>query len=117
MSWPVPETLMVEPTESESLAELDRFCDAMIAIRREIAEVASGKADKDDNVLKNAPHTQAALMDDWAHAYGREQAVYPARGQIADKYWPPVGRVDNVGGDRALVCSCPPLESYAQAAE
>jgi glycine dehydrogenase len=117
MSWPVPETLMVEPTESESLAELDRFCDAMIAIRREIADVASGAADSADNPLKHAPHTQRALMSDWPHAYSREQAAFPARGQSADKYWPPVGRVDNVGGDRALVCSCPPVDSYAQAAE
>ncbi|MFN3614123.1 MAG: aminomethyl-transferring glycine dehydrogenase [Rubrimonas sp.] len=117
MSWPVPETLMVEPTESESLEELDRFCDAMIAIRREIAEVAAGRADKADNLLKNAPHTQSAVMGDWTRPYDRMRAVYPARGQMDDKYWPPVGRVDNVGGDRALVCSCPPPEAWAQAAE
>jgi glycine dehydrogenase len=117
MSWPVPETLMVEPTESECLAELDRFCDAMIAIRAEIAEVADGRADRADNLLKRAPHTQRALMADWDRPYARERAAFPARGQHADKFWPPVGRVDNVAGDRALVCACPPLEAWAQAAE
>ncbi|MGF1659109.1 MAG: aminomethyl-transferring glycine dehydrogenase [Rubrimonas sp.] len=117
MSWPVPETMMIEPTESEGLAELDRFCDAMVAIRDEIDEVARGAADPEDNVLKNAPHTQDMLLGEWTRPYSREKAAFPAPGLIEDKYWPPVGRVDNVAGDRALVCSCPPLEAYAQAAE
>jgi glycine dehydrogenase len=119
MSWPVAGTLMIEPTESETKAELDRFCDAMIAIRAEIAAIAAGKLDRDDNPLKNAPHTAREVMaEDWAHSYSRQQAAFPlpwveARG----KYWPPVKRVDNVYGDRNLVCTCAPLESYAQAAE
>ena len=118
MSWPVPETLMIEPTESESLSELDRFCDAMLAIHAEALAVAEGRADKADNVLKNAPHTQAVVTAaDWTHPYSRAQAAFPVAGLMADKFWPPVGRVDNVAGDRALVCSCPPVESYARAAE
>jgi glycine dehydrogenase len=109
-------TLMVEPTESEPLAELDRFCDAMIAIRGEIAHVESGAWPKDDNPLKNAPHTAEALLKaDWAHAYSREQAAYPVPGLKRQKYWSPVGRVDNVWGDRNLMCSCPPLSDYADA--
>jgi glycine dehydrogenase len=118
LSFPVAGTLMVEPTESEPLAELDRFCDAMIAIRQEIARVESGQWPKDDNPLKNAPHTAAALLvTDWAHAYSREQAAYPLATLTRQKYWSPVGRVDNVWGDRNLMCSCPPLEAYAGAAE
>lgn len=117
MSWPVPETLMIEPTESESQAELDRFCDAMIAIRGEIAEVEAGKADKADNLLRNAPHTHRALLDDWTRPYSRKQAYFPLSGVREDKYWPPVARVDNVYGDRNLVCACPPLEDYMEAAE
>ena len=117
MSWPVPETLMIEPTESESQAELDRFCDAMIAIRGEIAEVEAGKADKVDNLLRNAPHTHRALLDDWTRPYSRKQAYFPLKTQRNDKYWPPVARVDNVYGDRNLVCACPPLEDYMEAAE
>ncbi len=117
MSWPVPETLMIEPTESEGKAELDRFCDAMIAIRAEIAEVETGKADKINNVLRNAPHTHHALLQDWDRPYSREQAYFPLPSQRDDKFWPPVARVDNVYGDRNLVCACPPLEDYMEAAE
>jgi glycine dehydrogenase len=117
MSWPVPETLMIEPTESECQQEIDRFCDAMIQIRAEIAEVESGKADKANNVLRNAPHTHRALLEDWTRPYSREQAYFPLHTQRDDKYWPPVARVDNVYGDRHVVCTCPPLEAYAEAAE
>lgn len=118
MSWPVAGTLMIEPTESESKAELDRFCDAMIAIRQEIAAVESGQADAENNVLRNSPHTIEDLTDaDWAHPYSREQAVFPVPGLKVRKYWSPVSRVDNVYGDRNLSCSCPPLESYMEAAE
>jgi len=114
MSWPVPGTLMVEPTESESRAELDRFCDAMIAIRGEIDEVAAGDLDADDNPLKNAPHTAAVVTaDDWPHAYGRERAAWPAPYLRERKFWPPVGRVDNAYGDRNLVCTCPSVEDFA----
>jgi glycine dehydrogenase len=117
MSWPVPETLMIEPTESECQQEIDRFCDAMIRIRAEIAEVESGKSDKTNNVLRNAPHTHRALLEDWDRPYSREQAYFPLHTQRDDKYWPPVARVDNVYGDRHVVCTCPPLEAYAEAAE
>jgi len=112
MSWPVPETLMIEPTESEGMAELDRFCDAMIAIRAEIDAIADGRADREDNPLRRAPHTLAAAFDDnWARAYPRAQGAFPA-GPDAGKYWPPVARVDNVAGDRNLVCACPPPAAY-----
>lgn len=114
LSFPVPGTLMVEPTESEPLVELDRFCDAMIAIRAEIAKVEAGAWPKDDNPLKAAPHTAAALLKaDWPHPYTREEAAYPLPSLKRRKYWAPVGRVDNVHGDRNLVCSCPPLADYA----
>jgi glycine dehydrogenase len=114
LSFPVPGTLMVEPTESESRAELDRFCDAMIAIRAEIARVERGEWPRDDNPLKAAPHTAAALLQaDWRHAYSREQAAYPLASLRRSKYWPPVGRVDNVWGDRNLSCACPPVSDYA----
>jgi glycine dehydrogenase len=114
LSFPVPGTLMVEPTESEPLVELDRFCDAMIAIRDEIRKVESGHWPREDNPLKNAPHTaQALLKSDWPHAYSREQAAFPTPGLRHNKYWVPVGRVDNVYGDRNLFCSCPPLSAYA----
>ena len=117
LSFPVAGTLMIEPTESEPLAELDRFCDAMIAIRREIAKVESGAWPQDDNPLKHAPHTAAALLKaDWPHPYSREEAAYPVPGLRRQKYWSPVGRVDNVWGDRNLSCSCPPLSDYADAA-
>jgi glycine dehydrogenase len=118
MSWPVAGTLMIEPTESESQAELDRFCDAMIAIRQEIAQVAAGKLDRSDNPLKNAPHTAREVTADvWAHSYSRQMAAFPLPWVMASKYWPPVKRVDNVYGDRNLICTCAPLEAYAQAAE
>ena len=118
MSWPVAGTLMIEPTESESKAELDRFCEAMIAIRGEIAAIAAGKLDRVDNPLKHAPHTVAEVMADvWTHAYSRAQAAFPLPWVAASKYWPPVKRVDNVYGDRNLICTCAPLEAYAQAAE
>ena len=117
MSWPVPETLMIEPTESEDLSELDRFCDAMIAIREEIAEVERGEADPQNNVLKHAPHTHRELIAEWTRPYSREKAFFPMRSIRDDKYWPPVGRVDNVYGDRNLVCACPPPDAYREAAE
>jgi glycine dehydrogenase len=110
LSFPVPGTLMVEPTESESLPELDRFVQAMIAIRQEIAKVERGDWPREDNPLKNAPHTaQALLKAEWPHPYSREQAAYPLAALTRNKYWSPVGRVDNVYGDRNLFCSCPPL--------
>ncbi len=114
VSFPVPGTLMIEPTESEPKAELDRFCDAMIAIRGEIADVVSGKADRKDNVLKNAPHTAAAVTDDeWSHPYSRRQAAFPLPWVQANKVWPAVGRIDNPYGDRNLFCVCPPVEEYS----
>ncbi len=114
VSFPVPGTLMIEPTESEPKGELDRFCDALIAIRREIEDVVSGKADAKDNVLKNAPHTAAAVtINDWSHPYSREQAAYPLPWVRANKFWPSVGRIDNPYGDRNLICVCPPMEAYA----
>ena len=113
MSWPVPGTLMIEPTESESKAELDRFCDALIAIRAEIRAIEEGRADKTDNVLKNAPHTAAAVTaSEWTHKYSREDAAYPAPWLRDFKFWPAVGRVDNPYGDRNLVCACEPMSSY-----
>ena len=115
MSFPVAGTLMIEPTESESREELDRFCDAMIAIREEIRAVESGALHSDDNPLKNAPHTAAELVGEWSHPYSREQAVYPLASLVEAKYWPPVGRVDNVFGDRNLVCACPSIEAYQEA--
>ncbi len=117
MSWPVPGTLMIEPTESETKAELDRFCDAMLSIREEIAAIEAGKADRENNPLKRAPHTVEDLVGDWDRPYSREEACYPAGAFRVDKYWPPVNRVDNAYGDRHLVCTCPPLEDYAEAAE
>jgi glycine dehydrogenase len=118
MSFPVPGTLMIEPTESESKAELDRFCDAMIAIRHEIAEVESGRFKIEASVLRQAPHTVHDIADDdWKRAYSRTEGCFPAGVSRMDKYWSPVGRVDNVYGDRNLVCSCPPVSDYAEAAE
>jgi glycine dehydrogenase len=115
MSWPVPGTIMVEPTESESLAELDRFCDALISIRAEIQQVEMGLMDREDNALRNAPHTAASvLVEDWSHPYSREQAAFPAPWTRAQKFWPTVRRVDNAYGDRNLVCACPPMEAYAE---
>jgi glycine dehydrogenase len=118
MSWPVASTLMIEPTESESKAEIDRFCDAMIAIRNEISQVESGDIDADDNPLRNAPHTLADVTEtSWTHPYTRDVAAFPAPGQRTEKYWPPVGRIDQVYGDRHLTCACPPLEAYMESAE
>ncbi len=115
MSFPVPGTLMVEPTESESKAELDRFCEAMIRIREEIRAIEEGRADKADNPLKNSPHTQeAVLADDWSHPYGREEAAFPAPWVQENKFWPFVGRIDNAWGDRHLVCTCAPIEGYEE---
>jgi glycine cleavage system P protein (glycine dehydrogenase) len=111
MSFPVAGTLMVEPTESEDLAELDRFCDAMIAIRREIDRVAAGDWPLEDNPLRNAPHTAESIAGKWDHPYSREEAVYPT-GATGPKIWPPVRRIDGAKGDRNLICSCPPLEAY-----
>ena len=114
VSFPVPGTLMVEPTESEPLEELDRFCDAMIAIRREIDAVAEGRADARDNVLKNAPHTaEDVTANEWTHPYGREEAAYPVPALRARKFWPAVSRIDNPYGDRNLMCACPPVEAYS----
>ncbi|MFT6241399.1 MAG: glycine dehydrogenase, partial [Akkermansiaceae bacterium] len=115
MSWPVAGTLMIEPTESESKEELDRFCDAMLSICEEIEEVASGQLDANDNPLKNAPHTAEMVMaDEWAHSYGRERAAFPVARLRRHKFWPVVGRVDNVHGDRNLVCTCDTVEAYAR---
>jgi len=113
LSFPVVDTLMVEPTESESKAELDRFCEAMISIHAELEKIRSGAWDRSDNPLKNAPHTAEEIAGEWTHPYSRETAVYPLPWLRAAKYWPPVKRVDNVGGDRHLVCSCPPVEAWA----
>ncbi|KPA20635.1 Glycine dehydrogenase (decarboxylating) [Shimia sp. SK013] len=117
MSWPVAGTLMIEPTESENKAELDRFCDAMLAIREEIRAIEDGKMDAENNPLRNAPHTMEDLVKDWDRPYSREQGCFPPGAFRVDKYWPPVNRVDNAYGDRNLVCICPPMEDYADAAE
>ncbi|MEU7073208.1 aminomethyl-transferring glycine dehydrogenase [Streptomyces narbonensis] len=114
MSFPVAGTLMIEPTESEDITELDRFCDTMIAIRAEIEKVGAGEWPADDNPLHNAPHTAAALGGEWNHAYTRDEAVFPTGVSAADKYWPPVRRIDGAFGDRNLVCSCPPMDEYDQ---
>ncbi|HAX49084.1 MAG TPA: glycine dehydrogenase (aminomethyl-transferring), partial [Bacteroidetes bacterium] len=115
VSFPVAGTLMVEPTESESKYELDRFCDAMLAIKKEIDEIESGYADKTDNVLKNAPHTAYEIASDsWNHKYSREKAAYPTMGLKENKFWPAVARVDDAYGDRNFMCSCEPIESYAE---
>jgi len=115
VSFPVPGTIMIEPTESESQAELDRFCDAMISIAHEIQEIADGKYDQKDNVLKNAPHTAPMVCSDvWAHSYTREKAAYPKHYLYANKFWPSVARINNTYGDRNLVCACPPMETYEE---
>merc|ERR550537_1776560 len=109
MSWPVSGTLMVEPTESESKVELDRFIDALLSIRQEIREIETGAMDASDNALKNAPHTVASLIDEkWEHNYSRQQAAYPVQSLRGNKMWPTVGRLDDVHGDRNLVCTCEP---------
>ncbi|WP_375260449.1 aminomethyl-transferring glycine dehydrogenase [Palleronia sp.] len=117
MSFPVAGTLMVEPTESETKAELDRFCDAMLSIREEIRAIEEGRADRDANPLKLAPHTVEDLVGDWDRPYSREEGCFPAGSFRVDKYWPPVNRVDNAFGDRNLICTCPPMDAYAEAAE
>jgi glycine dehydrogenase len=115
MSFPVADTLMIEPTESENKRELDRFCQAMIAIRAEIAAVEQGIADAADNLLRNAPHTHRMLVaEHWERPYTKAQAFFPMGGDDEDKYWPPVARIDNVHGDKHLMCTCPPLEAYAE---
>uniref|UniRef100_A0A7S2TJM1 glycine dehydrogenase (aminomethyl-transferring) n=1 Tax=Lotharella oceanica TaxID=641309 RepID=A0A7S2TJM1_9EUKA len=115
MSWPVVGTLMVEPTESESMEECDRLVDALVKIREEIQEIIDGKVDPENNVLKNAPHTaDTVLADDWDRPYSREKAAYPLKYLVDNKFWPSVGRLDNVYGDRNPVCSCPPLEAYEE---
>ena len=117
VSFPVAGTLMVEPTESEPKAELDRFCDAMLAIRAEIAAVEQGIADKADNALKNAPHTAAVVTaDSWEHPYSRQEAAFPLPFVAEHKFWPSVSRVNDSYGDRTLICACPPVETYAEAA-
>ncbi|MDP4199926.1 MAG: aminomethyl-transferring glycine dehydrogenase [Bacteroidota bacterium] len=116
LSFPVAGTLMVEPTESEPLEELDRFCEAMIAVHNEIEEIATGKADKTDNVLKNSPHTaESVISDNWQHPYTREKAAYPVKSLRANKFWPATGRVNNAYGDRTLICTCPSIEEYEPA--
>jgi glycine dehydrogenase len=114
MSWPVAGTLMIEPTESESKAEIDRFCDALISIRGEIQAIADGEMDREQNPLKRAPHTALDLLsDDWDAPYSRELAAFPAPWTRDHKFWPVVGRIDDAFGDRNLVCACPPIEDYA----
>jgi glycine dehydrogenase len=114
MSFPVPGTFMIEPTESESLQELDRFCEAMILIREEIRAIENGEIDPENNPLHNAPHTAEVISsDDWEHPYSREQAAYPVAWIRDSKFWPFVGRIDNVYGDRNLFCVCVPIEEYA----
>jgi glycine dehydrogenase len=115
MSWPVAGTFMIEPTESESREELDRLCGALIAIREEIRDIEEGRADRENNVLKHAPHTAEALLDDaWDRPYPREQAAFPLAWVRERKFWPAVGRVDNTYGDRNLVCTCEAVEAYAE---
>jgi glycine dehydrogenase len=115
MSFPVPGTLMIEPTESEPLSELDRFCEAMLTIREEIRAIEQGESDATDNALKNAPHTAADLAAEWPHGYTREQAAFPVDGLYQNKFWSSVSRVDNVFGDRHLICACPPPEAWVTA--
>ena len=114
VSFPVAGTLMVEPTESEDKAEIDRFCDALVQIRKEIDEVVSGRADRADNVLKNAPHTaEDVTANEWSHPYSREQAAFPLPFVRERKFWPPVGRIDNPYGDRNLCSTCTPVDTFA----
>jgi glycine dehydrogenase len=113
MSFPVSGTLMIEPTESEPKQEIDRFVEAMIAIRQEIGQLSAGEWSAEDNPLRQAPHTAKILTEEWNHPYSRQLAVYPVAGQHLGKYWPKVRRVDSVHGDRNLVCSCPPPEAFA----
>ena len=113
ISWPVAGTMMVEPTESESKVELDRFCDAMISIHAEMTAIANGTGDKQNNLLKNAPHTTRQIAaEKWDHPYSRDQAAFPAPWLRDHKFWPSVARIDNVYGDRNLFCACPPIEEF-----
>jgi glycine dehydrogenase len=113
ISWPVPGTMMIEPTESESRAELDRFCEALVAIRAEIEKIEQGEWDRADNPLKNAPHTAEVIAgDEWSHPYSRRVAAFPLDFVTHHKFWPSVGRVDDAFGDRHLVCACPPVSDY-----
>jgi glycine dehydrogenase len=115
MSFPVPGTIMIEPTESEDKAELDRFCDALLSIRQEIRDVEEGKSDKADNPLKHAPHTQFVITaDEWNHSYTRQQAAFPLYYVTQNKFWPSVSRINNTYGDRNLICTCEPVSSYAE---
>ena len=115
LSFPVPGTIMIEPTESEDKAELDRFCEALLNIRKEIKAIEEGKSDKMDNPLKNAPHTQFEIaIDNWSHPYSREQAVYPLDYVRHNKFWPSVNRVNNTFGDRNLICTCEPITAYIE---
>jgi len=116
MSFPVPGTIMIEPTESEDKAELDRFCDALLNIRKEVSQIENGTLDRKDNVLKNAPHTQQKVCsDNWPHVYSREAAAFPLFYVSQNKFWPSVARVNNTYGDRNLICTCEPTEVYAEA--
>jgi glycine dehydrogenase len=112
VAFPVADTLMIEPTESEDKDEIDRFCNALIAIRKEIEAIENGTSDAENNLLHNAPHTHSLLFEEWTFPYSKQQAFFPDNDQHDDKYWPPVGRIDNVYGDRHVVCSCPPIEDY-----
>jgi glycine dehydrogenase len=115
VSFPVAGTMMIEPTESETLDELDRFCDAMISIRQEIQEIEDGTYTAEDNVLVNAPHTAVvSLNSEWEYSYSREKAVYPLEYTRTNKFWPSVSRIDNAYGDRNLICACPPIEMYQE---
>jgi glycine dehydrogenase len=115
LSFPVPGTIMIEPTESEDKAELDRFCDAMLSIHQEITAIEEGKADKTDNALKNAPHTQHVIIaEEWTHAYTRNMAAFPLPYVRESKFWPSIARVNNTYGDRNLICTCEPVSSYAE---
>ena len=115
MSFPVPGTIMIEPTESEDKGELDRFCDALISIYEEIKAIEEGKSDKTDNPLKNAPHTQAVVCgNDWNHSYSRQEAAFPLFYVTQNKFWPSVARVNNTHGDRNLICTCEPVSAYAE---
>ena len=115
MSWPVAGTMMIEPTESETLSELDRFCDTLIKIKQEIDLIKTGKFDKADNPIKNAPHTDTELAsDNWTHKYSREEAAYPAKFLKVNKFWPPVARVDNVYGDKNIFCTCPSMDEFKE---
>ena len=115
MSWPVAGTMMIEPTESENLKEIDRFCNALIKIKSEIDNIKSGKFDKIDNPIKNAPHTDLELSSDkWSHKYTREEAAYPSKYLKSNKFWPPVARVDNVYGDKNIFCTCPSMDEFKE---